>query len=304
MPRKRDNTKTKKNNTRSRAPASRVPASRTPRRKTLVSKKKTVIVTKTTRVKKSRPVKETARIEVPSRVEWVIRVQRYHPGMDHKPTLLNYRLPPAEGESILDLLLRIKHTQDGSLTFRGSCGYGGCGTCGMTVNGKKVLGCVTQTRDVLDAHHTIEIAPLHDNIIKDLVVNETPFFDELRRVKPWMVPRKHDEKRHHKMGKNDVDALEKTPLCVLCGICNANTKSAEQGELGPAALVKAFRYIHDSRDGDAQRLDSLSAALPVSYSLPDANACPRNIEPGKRILTLQKEWVEKKNTPPRKRGRA
>lgn len=230
-----------------------------------------------------------------------VRVSRYNPEMDFVTRTHEYAVKPIPGESILDLLTRIKHTQDGSLTFRGSCGYGGCGSCGVKVNGKPVLGCTTQVGDSLNEHHALRIDPLdEENVIKDLVIDEKNFFEELLKVKPWMVPRHHDWKRKHQMGINDVAKLGNAQQCIACGICNASASSSSGGECTPFAFVKGFRYASDIRDGDSKRWETLSKRLPVHYSLSKANACPRDIYPGDKIQFIQHM---KKNVPVEKRIR-
>lgn len=235
-----------------------------------------------------------------------VRVTRFNPEMDFYPRTHEYALHSHAGESVLDLLTRIKHTQDGSLTFRGSCGYGGCGSCGVKVNGKPVLGCVTQVADAVDPHaRTLTIEPMDvERVIKDLVVDETAFFSELLRIKPWLVPRKQDERRNHKMGVNDVKKLARTQECILCGLCNANVSTTHDhaknaNEIGPAAWVKAYRYLNDLRDGDPRRAAEYARMLPVHYSLEKANWCPRNISPGDRIREMSA--LQKEKNPPKRR---
>ncbi len=216
------------------------------------------------------------------------RVSRFNPEIDFNASTHEYSIPLNSGESVLDLLTRIKHTEDGSLTFRGSCGYGGCGSCGVVVNGKPVLGCMTQVKDVLDSTNSLRIDPLNvENVIKDLVTDEKPFFEELLKVKPWIVSRAHDERRNHKMGVKDVAKLGNAQQCILCGLCNANTDSSSRGEMGPAAFVKAYRYANDIRDGDAKRLPLISKHFPLHYSLEKANLCPRDIAPGDKIKEMR-----------------
>lgn len=217
-----------------------------------------------------------------------IRVSRFNPTIDFTPRTHEYSIHAKPGESILDLLTRIKHTQDGSLTFRGSCGYGGCGSCGVKVNGKPLLGCVTQVKDVLDTHNAMRIDPLDaENTIKDLVVDEKAFFEELLRITPWLTPRAHDERRNNKMGVSDVQKLGNAQQCILCGLCNASAESSSRGELGPAAFVKAYRYVNDMRDANTKRASEISSNLPVHYSLDNANVCPRNIFPGDKIREMR-----------------
>ena len=45
--------------------------------------------------------------------------------------------------TILDSLVAIRREQDPTLTFRHSCFHASCGTCGMRVNGREGLACVT-----------------------------------------------------------------------------------------------------------------------------------------------------------------
>ncbi len=234
------------------------------------------------------PPQKGIKVHIPEK--WRIRVSRFNPLMDFQPRTHEYEVTSREGESILELLLRIKHSQDGSLTFRASCGYGGCGTCGVKVNGKSVLGCVTQVNEHLDQHQTLRIDPLYEEkILKDLVVDETQFFHELLKVKPWLVSRPHEEKRHHKMGITDVNQLGNSQQCIMCGLCNSHSAWEKSGELGPASFVKGFRYAWDIRDGDTKRMAQLETFLPVHYSLEKANLCPRGIFPGDKIREIREK---------------
>ena len=225
-----------------------------------------------------------------------VRVFRFNAGMDFVPRTHEYSIEKIAGESVLDLLTRLKHTQDGSLTFRASCGNGGCGTCGVRVNGKPVLGCVTQVSDALAESATLRIDPLNENeVIRDLVCSEKDFFNQFEMVKPFLVPRKSDAQRHHRMLPQEVEALGNAQQCILCGICNANAHAPthSSSEWGPAAMVKGYRYWKDIRDGDITRVREMKRHIVPSYSLEKANLCPRDIFPGKKIEAIMKE-----KTPP------
>ena len=45
--------------------------------------------------------------------------------------------------TVLDALVAIRRELDPSLTFRHSCFHASCGTCGMRVDGREGLACVT-----------------------------------------------------------------------------------------------------------------------------------------------------------------
>src|SRR4030065_1686332 len=72
-----------------------------------------------------------------------IRVQRFNPDTDAKPYMQEFQVPNLQGTTLLDALHRIKHEQDGSLTFRRSCRHAICGSCAMNVNGRNILVCNT-----------------------------------------------------------------------------------------------------------------------------------------------------------------
>ncbi len=266
------------------------------RKKTRQQKRKQTSRSRATKTRQRITVKKTRATLNVEKPTLHVRVSRYNPQLDFHARTHEYHVTLNNGESVLDLLTRIHETQDGSLTFRGSCGYGGCGSCGVKVNGKTVLGCVTQVSDLMTEHHTLHVEPLHDNVIKDLVVDEKPFFDELEKVIPWITPRANDVKRNHKMGVNDVQKLGNAHQCILCGVCNANVESQKTGELGPAAMVKAYRYRMDVRDANTQRHSLISKQFPIHYSLEKANACPRSIFPGDKIKELRELTRKTKNT--------
>ena len=84
------------------------------------------------------------------------------------------------------VLLRIRDEIDGTLAFRSSCRSAVCGSCAMVINGKIDLACRTQAASF--GSNTIILEPLPNmQIIKDLVVDMTPFWDMYEKVKPYMI---------------------------------------------------------------------------------------------------------------------
>src|SRR5947208_1960396 len=87
---------------------------------------------------------------------------------------------------VLDLLLAIQRKQDPSLGFRYSCRVAMCGTCTVRLDGRAVLAC--QTPVELDREE-VRLDPLAGlPVVRDLVVDMKPFFDEWARVKPYLEP--------------------------------------------------------------------------------------------------------------------
>ncbi len=56
-----------------------------------------------------------------------LKVARYWPGRDSRPTFQDYEIPYREDWVVLDALNYIKDYVDGTLSFRWSCRMGVCG---------------------------------------------------------------------------------------------------------------------------------------------------------------------------------
>jgi len=129
-----------------------------------------------------------------------VTVYRFEPDTDDVPYLTDYQLDREAFRNgmILDLLEALKE-RDPTLTFRRSCREGVCGSDGMNVNGANVLACITPVYTLLDggelpsgmrlrASDHLVIRPLPGlPVIRDLVVDMTPFWDQYSAVRPWLI---------------------------------------------------------------------------------------------------------------------
>ncbi|PZR51710.1 fumarate reductase iron-sulfur subunit [Xylanimonas oleitrophica] len=114
-----------------------------------------------------------------------VTVTRQEPGQE--PRDETFEVPYTDRTSVLDALDWIKDHVDPSLTFRWSCRMAVCGSCGVMVNGRPVLGCET----FVSGYRTsgITVGPLaHAEVQRDLVVDTDGFLDRLRSLSPWLVP--------------------------------------------------------------------------------------------------------------------
>jgi len=114
-------------------------------------------------------------------------VHRYDPEADDEPEFESYDVPVSDSTSVLDGLFHIQESLGKNLSFRFSCRQGVCGSCCMEINGQARLACQTPVTD-LDAKQ-IRVRPMYNlPIIKDLVVDMEPFFEQYRRVRPYLAP--------------------------------------------------------------------------------------------------------------------
>ncbi len=226
--------------------------------------------------------------------EYTFRIFRYDPEKDETGRVQEYRFEPEPGWTVLDALNYIKWNLDGSLTYRRACRHGICGSCGMTINGKNRLACETQLKDLGTTVVTVE--PLRGfRVIKDLVVDMEPFYDKLYAVKPYLItktPPPTDKERLQ--SPEDRAKLDGKYECILCGCCTSScpTYWADKNFLGPNALLKAARFLFDSRDeGFEERLNAIDDKHGIWRCHTIFNcveACPKELNPTQAIVDLRK----------------
>ncbi len=204
------------------------------------------------------------------------------------------------GMKLLDALNHIKWHVDGTLTYRRSCGEGVCGSDGMNINGVNGLACITP---VAGLKQPIRVRPLPGmDVIRDLVVDTTHFFDQYRSIKPWLkaeTPVPEHERLQTPDERAELDGMYE---CILCACCTTSCPSWWwNGDrfLGPAALLQADRWIKDSRDESAgERLDQLEDAFRLYRCHQIMNcmeACPKELNPTRSIDHIKRMLLKRKS---------
>ena len=211
-----------------------------------------------------------------------LKIFRYNPEKDKKPSYKTYKLEADPTDRVLDLLEKVKGYQDGTLSFRRSCAHGICGSDAMRINGFNRLACKTLVRDT-GAKITVEPI-LGLSVIKDLIVDMEPFFENYRSVKPWFINDEPEPAQERYQSQEDRERFDNTTKCILCACCTTSCPSfwANDQYVGPAAIVTAHRFIFDSRDkAAAERLKILNDVFGVYRCHTVFNctlACPREIQ--------------------------
>ncbi len=226
-----------------------------------------------------------------------LRIQRFDPEHDTAPRWQEYQLDVDPMARVLDLLHMVKWEQDGSLTFRRSCGHGICGSDAMMINGRNRLACKIRVDQL---GRKISVSPLPGlPVIKDLVVDMDGFLAKYRSVHPYLVNDQPAPERERRQSQAQRAVFDDTTKCILCGACTSSCPSfwARPGYVGPAAIVNAHRFIFDSRDEAAEeRLQILSDRDGVWRCRTIFNcvdACPRGINITKAILEVSGAIVER-----------
>lgn len=225
-------------------------------------------------------------------------ILRYDASKDHRPRFQTYELAPTAKTSVLEALLKIQNEQDPSLAFRYACRGAVCGSCAMSINGKLSLACRVQLEDLPTGLAVIEPLP-HLEIVKDLVVDMTPFWEKYERIRPWLHER-IDETRQSRMSEAESKRIDQYVNCILCGLCYAACPvlSTDNRFTGPAALAKLYRFLSDSREDPAARTledeNSRQGMWGCRTVTRCIDACPKNVRPTDGIAGVRRRMLSQR----------
>ena len=224
-------------------------------------------------------------------------IYRFNPDTDSNPYMQEFELADVSPDMmVLDALRHIK-TQDESLSFRHSCGEGVCGSDALNINGKNGLGCITR---VSSLKQPVEIRPVPGMaVIRDLVVDMTPFYRQYRDVKPFLEVKDPIPEVEFRQTPEQRERLDGLYECILCGCCSTACPSFWWNPdkfLGPAALLQSYRFLSDSRDQATQeRLDALEDAYKLFRCHTIMNCvqvCPKGLNPTEAIGKIKQMMVK------------
>jgi len=216
-----------------------------------------------------------------------------------EPSFQSYKIRVIPGLTILMVLLRIRDEIDGTLAFRSSCRSAVCGSCAMVINGKIDLACRTQAASF--GSKTIILEPLPNmHIIKDLVVDMTPFWNMYEKVKPFLIRESADPPKEIPQTEEDRKKIDQYVNCILCASCYGACPvlARDPDYVGPAALAKLERFMLDSRDErPVDFLDTVNDEKGIwgcDTVLRCIDACPKDVRPTDSIIGLRKQLVKHK----------
>ena len=209
---------------------------------------------------------------------------------------VRYEVPLNDNQTVLDTVTWIQRNEDPGLSYRFACRVGMCGSCAMTVNGVPRWTCRTHVQRVLVDGH-LEIGPLRNlEVIKDLAVDMSTFFEKMERAGGAFrgtlasgsdfqaVPPASPERR----------AADAGIECIGCAVCYAacDVVAWNPDYLGPAALNRAWTLVNDVRDGaGAERLAAVAgdAGCHACHTQQGcARHCPKHLNPTASIAGLKR----------------
>lgn len=229
-----------------------------------------------------------------------IKIERFDPELDSEPRYKIYQVEAKKTDRIVELLMKIKREQDGSLAFRKSCVHGVCGSDAMRINGRERLACKVLVKDVFQNEgDMIILEPLRNLAVeKDLMVNQEEFFRRYASVKPFLINEEKKPEKERIQTPEQRAIIDEGTKCILCESCYSACPVVQKINprfLGPAQIVQAQRFNHDSRDrGFEERLNILNnpdGIWPCENHFECTRVCPRGIKVTK-LINQQKRQIQ------------
>jgi succinate dehydrogenase / fumarate reductase iron-sulfur subunit len=238
--------------------------------------------------------------------EYTLKVRRYQPETREGPYWEEFKVNLDPDLSVLDGLLQVRDSQDGTLVVRCSCRAAICGSCGTKINGQSGLACKTQISEAQEGANRrsqngtapIVVEPMGNMpVVKDLVTDmESTHWEKIRRVTPWLLPEGDPPEREYVVPPESMIDVTQSMACIQCGACVSSCLSMEADPefVGPAALAKAYRFIGDPRDADTkERLYDLAqdphGIYDCTHCFQCIDACPKGVAPMDQIMRLRRK---------------
>ncbi len=230
------------------------------------------------------------------------RIQRYNPEKDGELHFQEFVVTSSRGMTVLDGLIYIKENLDSTLAFRTSCRMAICGSCGMLINNYPHLACHTQIEEFHSSRLTIKPLP-NLPIIKDLVVDLSPFFETHKSIKPYILRHGGKEMENPSaefaQSPQALESFLQFTYCIKCGICISACPTSASDKLftGPQALAQCYRYCADNRDeGEPERfpvVDTEHGVWHCHLAGACSEACPKGLDPALAIQLLKRRMVSR-----------
>jgi succinate dehydrogenase / fumarate reductase iron-sulfur subunit len=221
-----------------------------------------------------------------------MRVFRYKPGRGPGggTRFDEFDVPAGAATTVLEALRWIQLHLDDTLALRHSCFHASCGTCGVRVNGREALACVTPLEGLGDI---VTVEPIANfPVLQDLVVDMQTFVERFPSPHPLV---RESEFLAHAAEPDGIEGYGRFEDCIECGLCLSAcpVTATDNTYVGPAALAYAQRLLEEARGADREAIldwaDADTAAWRCHAAFECTEACPSNVRPAERIMALRRE---------------
>ncbi len=183
-----------------------------------------------------------------------------------------------------------------------SCAHGICGSDAVSINGIPALACQKLVKDY-DYTQEILIEPLKFfPIVKDLIVDMEPFFERIKSIHPNAPLQTLNctlwKRNNCKLLKSEAESTtQSNAYCAVAAWLLAQLCWSRNNDfIGPAAILRAQKYIFDSRRTDAkERMQIMEKPYGIwgckSYYMCTV-VCPKKIKVTEAILKTKKKIIQ------------
>ncbi|QVL57688.1 MAG: succinate dehydrogenase iron-sulfur subunit [Simkaniaceae bacterium] len=175
-----------------------------------------------------------------------------------------------------------------------------CGSCSMLINGRPSQACTAIIEPILKktGSSVITLAPFTKfPLVRDLVVNRTKMFEDLKRTKSWISA---DGSFTHGFGPKISQAKQETmytlSTCMTCGCCSEACPQVNQNSkfIGPSPIsqVRLFNLNPSGKMEQSKRLHTLMEEGGISECGNSQNCvqvCPKEIPLTESIAVTGRE---------------
>lgn len=202
--------------------------------------------------------------------------------------------------------------QDPSLLFRHACHHASCGSCGLRINGRESLPCITPLAKFKSSNLTLRLEPLRNfPIIGDLLVDLQPFMQRLDSIDLPLV-RRVKASGNEQIGRIQPSPEEDNPEqiprlnvlenCIECGLCMSACPvvGSDAKYSGPAVLAAAGRIAAEPRRRTLmevlKQVDHEHGLWRCHSAFECTEVCPAGVDPAREIMSLRSQLLSKSST--------
>jgi succinate dehydrogenase / fumarate reductase iron-sulfur subunit len=220
----------------------------------------------------------------------------WHPRMNVLSALMEVRKNP----------VTTSNTKVAPPAWESSCHEEVCGACTMIVNGRVRQAC-SALIDSLGKNdegkpRTIVLEPMTKfPLVRDLVVDRSRMFDDLKRVKAWIkLDGTHELGPGPRQSPENQEEAYPLSRCMTCGCCLEACPQINDSSsfIGAAAInqVRLFNLHPSGKMHAAERLDALmegDALAGCGKALNCVDVCPKEIPLVDSIAAVQRQATKR-----------
>lgn len=229
---------------------------------------------------------------------WNITLKLSRQKQGEKAHYQEIRMDVDPDENVIDLVERAWAFHDRTLVYAHACHHSTCGACGMRVNDREKLTCITPVRSVVSNGGTLKVEPLRNfPVVSDLVVDMGELYRRMEAVGHHSVHSDRQEAIQPEARPAGPAAAGEDFLrlsdCIECGLCMSACPvfGSTPDYLGPAVLAGAHQAGLEKRPALYDLVDSTNGVWRCHSVFECTAVCPSNVDPGWRIMELRRKVV-------------